>query len=131
MTNNHVDIKNKASKILGCSVDNNDSGVINNVAGELRKEKNMFAGLSADEKTLIAMDQLKNKITREDIAVNKYHEALHMREALGEVSSYKEEKSSGHFDRFLEPNSDQSLDVDMEASANSIQSASELKSFKE
>lgn len=121
MANNHVDIKNKASRVLGCSVsqESGKAGMIHNVAGELRKEKNFFAGLSANEKTLIAMDQLKNKISREDVAVSKYHEDLHMREILGDETFASEEDAGP------------SLDAESKLSPNYIHSASELASYKE
>lgn len=82
----HHDINSKASKILGLKASSKPEsdemdekvGIVRNVMGEFKAGKAVFAHLSTEEKTDIAMEQVKRKIEKEDRLLNKYHTARHV-----------------------------------------------------
>ncbi len=70
----------KAGKLLGVD-DNGDSStrLTHNIMGEIKPNpKSVFAEMSVDERTEVAMNEMKNKIDREDAAIKKFHSSLQL-----------------------------------------------------
>lgn len=83
-----IQISTKASKILGLD---NTPNKVNNVMGEFsRQTKGIFAHLTGEEKTSIAMDQVKRKLDQEDVLIARYHTLRLHGEDSGGFSAYSQ-----------------------------------------
>lgn len=55
---------------------------LTNVMGELKNgPKQIFAGISVEERTTFAFNEMRNKLHREEVEIEKYHSALRAQKA--------------------------------------------------
>ena len=66
-------VTTKASKLLGLTTDEG-GGYMSSVMGDFKSgPKNIYAGLTIAQKTSLALEQVRNKIVQEDLAMHRYH----------------------------------------------------------